>query len=57
MDQRESYKIMAEDIINAITVIFGLFKLAQACPEYQEYVEREVRRIVVILHKNFLSIE
>lgn len=57
MDQKESYKIMAEDIINAITVIFGLFKLAQACPEYQEYVEREVRRIIRILHKNFLFIE
>ncbi|KJS16318.1 MAG: hypothetical protein VR69_09675 [Peptococcaceae bacterium BRH_c4b] len=54
MEQRENFQIMAEDIINAITVIYGLFKLTQSSPESQEYVEREVRRIVEILHKKFL---
>jgi hypothetical protein len=48
---------MAEDIINALTVIYGLFKMSRSSPEFQEHVDREVMRIVSILQENFLLYE
>lgn len=55
MRSQESMEKMAEDIINAITVIYGLFQIQAAVrPEYKRVVDEEVNKIVITLYENIL---
>jgi hypothetical protein len=47
---------MAEDILNSVTVIYGLFQLLSVQnPDYVNVVDEEVRKIVFVLRENILT--
>lgn len=53
MDNIDIMQNMGEEILNAVTVIYGLFKLGNNTnPEYERIVEEQVRSIVIAINKN-----
>jgi len=55
MDTRKDLKLMAEEILNSVTVIYGFFiLLSSSRTDYEEIVDMEVKKIVSLLRENIL---
>ena len=58
MDNADSMQNMGEEIINAVTVIYGMFKLTNNRNlEHQKIVEEQVRSIVMAINKNIFCVK
>jgi len=58
MDNASNMQNMGEEIINAVTVIYGLFKISNnKNTEHQKIVEEQVRSIVTAINQNIFYIK